>query len=104
MVAQGLTDDEWRNQRIRLFSRYTVNFNPKTPNELRDQYWTACIIEVACYRKAGRPEKADELLELMERRASPLQKAPVPAYWNALLTLARLYAEGKRLDQAARKI
>jgi pentatricopeptide repeat protein len=104
MVAQGLTDDEWRNQRVRPFDWYTIDFKRKSLNELRDRYWKAWSIEVACYRKAGRPEKADELLELMERRAATLQKSPVPTYWNALLTLARLYADGKRLDQAAKKI
>ncbi|MBO0862158.1 MAG: hypothetical protein J2P21_27420 [Chloracidobacterium sp.] len=104
MLAQGLTDDEWRNQRIRPFDWYTVDFKRKSLNELRDQYWKAWGIEVACYRKAGRPEKADELLALMERRAANLQKAPVPSYWNAILTLARLYADGKRIDLAAQKI
>jgi hypothetical protein len=61
-------------------------------------------IEVRCYRRAGQPEKAAELLAVMEQRAVSLHSATDPLYWDALATLIRLYKEGKQKDLAIQKL
>jgi pentatricopeptide repeat protein len=102
MTAQAMTDDEWRNQRIRAFDWYTVDFKRRSLSELRDKYWRAWACEVRCYRKAGRVEDAASLLALMEQRAEALRKQPGPAYWNTSVIVARLYVEARRPDRATR--
>jgi hypothetical protein len=100
MTIQGLKEFEWRNQRVRAFDWYTPDFKLRCSRELRAQYWKAWLIQVRCYRKAGKTEEAEQLLRAMNYRASLLRNAPEPDYWNALQTLARLYAEANQTERA----
>ncbi|MBZ5618174.1 MAG: hypothetical protein LAQ69_05465 [Acidobacteriia bacterium] len=104
MTGQALEDEEWRSQRIRPFDWYTAEYKREVLQEMRARYWQTWSIQVRCHRKAGSPEKAAELLELMEQSAPALRKQPGPAYWNALDMLARLYAEGNQIGQAVQKL
>ncbi len=94
MTIQGLTDDEWRLQRIRPFDWYTIDYKRQNVFEMRAKYWKAWTIQVRCYRQAGQPEKATGLLGIMSLRAAPLRYRDGNEYWNAMTTLVRLYAEG----------
>ena len=40
----------------------------------------------------------------MDQRAALLHSSSDPVYWDALATLARLYAEGNQKDLAAQKL
>ena len=87
MALQGIRDDEWRLQRIRPFDWYSVAYKRQAQTELQAKYWKAWSIQVRCDRRAGRPEKAAELLAEMDQRATALENHPDPVYWDALATL-----------------
>ncbi len=93
MTIQGLRELEWRSQRIRAFDWYTLDYKRQDARELRAHYWEAWAIQVRCYRQAGQPESAGQLLREMNRRAALLAKTPGPEYQTALETLADLSAE-----------
>jgi pentatricopeptide repeat protein len=69
MAMNGIRADEWRLQRIRPFDWYSAEFKRQSQRELQAKYWKAWSIQVRCYRKAGRHDKAAELLAQMEERA-----------------------------------
>ena len=104
MVQQGIRDDEWRLQRIRPFDWYSVDYKRQSQRELQARYWKMWSLEVRCNRRAGRPEKAAELLAVMDQRAELLARHADPVYWDALATLVSLYEEGNQKDSAAQKI
>ena len=104
MAEQGIRDDEWRLQRIRPFDWYTVDFKRQTQRELQAKYWRLWSIEVRCYRRAGRQEKAAALLAVMDQRAASLHSDSDPVYWDALAALVRLYEEGNQKDMATQKL
>ncbi len=104
MAEQGVRDDEWRLQRIRPFDWYSVDYKRQAQRELQAKYWRLWSIGVRCQRRAGRPEKARELLAVMDQRAALLHSATDPVYWDALTTLVRLYEEGNQKDLATRKL
>ncbi len=103
MAAQGIREDEWRLQRIRPFEWYSVAYKRQAQRELQAKYWRVWSLQVRCERRAGRPEKAAELLAVMDQRTASLRSSD-PAYWDVLTTLARLYEEGSRKDLANRKL
>ena len=92
MALDGLRADEWRLQRIRPFDWYSVEFKRQNQRELQAEYWRVWGVQVRCYRKAQHPEKAAELLAMMEQRATLLRSSD-PNYSTALAILARLHAE-----------
>ena len=104
MAEQGIRDDEWRLQRIRPFDWYTVDYKRQAQRELQAKYWRLWSIEVRCYRRAGQPKKAADLLALMDQRAASMHSTSDPLYWDALATLVRLYEEGNRKDLATQKL
>lgn len=104
MAEQGIRDDEWRLQRIRPFDWYTVDYKRQAQRELQAKYWRLWSIEVRCYRRAAWPEKATDLLAVMDQRVASLHSDSGPVYWNALAALVRLYEEGNRKDMASRKL
>jgi hypothetical protein len=104
MALQGVRDDEWRLQRIRPFDWYSVAYKRQSQHELQTKYWRVWSIQVRRDRRAGRPEKASELLALMDQRAASLQNDSAPAYWDALITLVHLYEEGNQRDSAIQKL
>ena len=57
-----------------------------------------------CYRKAGQPQKADDVLASMDQRVNSFRKSNDAFYWGLLTTLATLYAEGKQKEQATQKL
>jgi hypothetical protein len=97
---QGVRDDEWRLQRIRPFDWYSVEFKRQAQRDLQSKYWRLWSLEVRCYRRAGQPEKAVELLTVMERRAASLHSISDPAYRDAQALLARLHEEGTQKGSA----
>jgi hypothetical protein len=104
IADQAVRDDEWRLQRIRPFDWYSVDYKRQAQRDLQAKYWRLWSIEVRCYRRAGKPEKAAELLTVMDRRAASLHSSSDPAYWDALALLARLYEEGSQKDLATQKL
>jgi len=84
MALQGIRDDEWRLQRIRPFDWYGVAYKRQAQTELQAKYWRVWSIQVRCERRAGRSEKAVELLAEIEQRAAALEKHSDPVYWDAL--------------------
>jgi len=104
LALQGIRDDEWRLQRIRPFDWYSVDFKRQSQRELQGKYWRLWSIQVRRERRAGQPEKAADMLLLMDERAALLRKDSDPAYWNALATLVVLYEEGNQKDSALRKL
>jgi tetratricopeptide (TPR) repeat protein len=104
MTNQGLKEFEWRSQRLRAFDWYSRDHKIQDARQLRDRYWQAWPVQVRCYRKAGRLEKANDLLAYMEQHAVPLGKEASPVYWHALDVLAELYLEGKQSEQARKKL
>jgi hypothetical protein len=104
MALQAIRDDEWRFERIRPFDWYRVDYKRQSQRELQAKYWRVWSIQVHCERKASRPEKAAELLALMEQRAASLHPGSEPGYWDALTTLVRLYEEGNQTDSATQKL
>jgi hypothetical protein len=104
MAEQGISDDEWRLQRIRPFDWYSVDYKRQAQRELQAKYWRVWALQVRSQRAAGRAQDAAQLLAVMEQRALALQKQSDPAYWDALATLARLYEEGNQKDMARQKL
>jgi hypothetical protein len=104
IAEQGVRGDEWRLQRIRPFDWYTADYKRQAQRDLQANYWRLWSIEVRCYRRAGRPEKAAELLGMMDQRAASLRSGSDPVYWEALATLVRLYEEGNQKDRATQKL
>jgi hypothetical protein len=104
LALQGVKDDEWRLQRIRPFDWYSVEFKIQNQRELQAEYWRVWSVQVRCYRRAGKVEKAAELLATMDQRAVQLRAQPGSAYWDALVLLARLYGEGNQREQAEGKM
>jgi hypothetical protein len=104
MAEQGIRDDEWRLQRIRPFDWYSVDYKRQAQRELQAKYWRLWSIEVRCYRRAGQPEKAAELLTEMDQRTTSLHSASDPVYWDALAMLVRLYEEGDQRDLANQRL
>jgi tetratricopeptide (TPR) repeat protein len=104
LAEQGLKDDEWRLQHVRPFDWYSAEFKIQNQRRLQAEYWSVWGIQVRCYRKAGNAEKAAELLVAMDHRAVQLRGQPGNAYWDALVLLARLYADGNQRDRAEEKI
>jgi hypothetical protein len=104
MAEQGIRDDEWRLQRIRPFDWYSVGYKRQAQRELQAKYWKVWSIQVRCYRLSGRPEKAGELLAVMEQRAASLQNTSDPVYWDALTTLLSLYEDGNQKALVMRKL
>jgi pentatricopeptide repeat protein len=104
LASQGIRDEEWRLQRMRPFDWYSTEDKRQAQRELLTKYWRVWNIQVRCYRKAGRPDQASQLLTQMERRAGTLNKSREPAHWGALTILARLYAEGTQTESATRTI
>jgi hypothetical protein len=104
LAEKGLKDDEWRLQHIRPFDWYSVEFKIENQRRLQAEYWRVWGIQVRCYRKADRFEKAAELLATMDQRALQLRAQPGSAYWDALVLLARLYGEENQREQAEEKI
>ncbi len=103
MALQGIRADEWRLQRIRPFDWYSVEFKREAQRDLQAKYWRVWSLQVRCERLAGRPQKAAELLAVMDQRAASLRSSD-PRYWDALHTLVRLYEEGSQQDLADRKL
>ncbi len=103
-ARQGIRDDEWRLQRIRPFDWYSVDYKRQTQHELQAKYWKMWSVEVRCYRRAGHPEKAAELLAVMDQRAELLARHSDPVYWDALTTLVHLYEEGKEKASVTRRL
>ncbi len=103
MALEGLRADEWRLQRTRPFDWYSVEYKRQSQRKLRAEYWRVWSLQVRCYRKAGRLKEAADLLQVMEQRAT-LAASSDPSYWDALATLARLYAEAGQKTQAAQKL
>jgi hypothetical protein len=95
MTLQGLSEFEWRSQRIRAFDWYTREYKLEDARQLHAKYWQAWPIQVRCYRRAGRTEEANRLLAYMAKCAAALRAQPGPAYQGALDALAHLNAEGK---------
>ena len=104
MAFQGLREDEWRLQRIRPFDWYSVDFKRQSQRELQSRYWRLWTLQVRCYRKAGQPQKADDVLASMDQRVNSFRKSNDAFYWGLLTTLATLYAEGKQKEQATQKL
>lgn len=105
MAAQALRDDEWRLQRIRPFDWYTVEFKRESERQVRVEYVRQWALQVRAYRKKNQPEQAAELLARMERSTQAISRDPLgPAYWNSLLTLARLYAEANQQQDVNAKL
>jgi hypothetical protein len=102
LADQGLKDDEWRLQRIRPFDWYSTEYKIRNQRQLQVEYWTVWGIEVRSYRKAGETEKAARHLAVMDQRSVQLRGGP--SYWDALVTMARLYAEGNERERAEEKI
>jgi len=104
MAQQGIRDDERRLQRIRPFDWYSVDYKRQSQRDLQAKYWRLWSIQVRCNRRAGRPEKASELLSLIDQRARLLQNDSGSAYWDALAALVRLYQEGNQRVSAVQKL
>jgi hypothetical protein len=104
LALQGIRADEWRLQRLRPFDWYSADDKRQAQRELLASYWRLWSLQVRCHRKTGRGDQANQLLTRMERRAAALDKSREPAYWDALTTLARLYAEGGQKELATRKL
>lgn len=104
MTNQALVDDEWRNQLIRPHDFYSVDYKRQAAREIKMEYLRAWAIQVRANRKAGRSQKAGELLGRIESGAVMMLKQHDPGYWDALAMLAGLYIEGKQIDQAKTKL
>jgi len=102
-ALEGLRADEWRLQRIRPFEWYSAEYKRQSQRELRAEYWRVWSLQVRCYRKARQLKEAADLLRVMEQRAT-LAASSDPSYWDALATLALLYAEAGQKTQAAQKL
>lgn len=104
IAEQGVRDDEWRLQRIRPFDWYSADYKREAQRDLQAKYLRLWSLQVRCYRRASRPEKATALLAVMDQRATALHSSSDPTYWDALALLARLYEEGNQKDLAVLKL
>ena len=104
MALQGIREDEWRLQRIRPFDCYSVEFKRQAQRELQAKYWRVWSLQVRGERLAGRPQKAAELLAVMDQRTASPRASSDPLYWDALTVLVHLYREGSQKDLANRKL
>ena len=104
LAEAGVRDDEWRLQHIRPFDWYSLDYKRQAQRELQAKYWRLWSIEVRCHRRAGRPVKAAALLAVMDQRAALLHSGSDPVYWDALVTLVRLYEEGNQKELAGGKL
>lgn len=104
MAVQGIREDEWRLQRIRLFDWHGTAYKRQVQRDLQSEYWRLWAVQVRCYRRGGQPQKAAELLAVMEQRAAALRRDSGLIYWDALVTLARLYEEENRKDLATQNL
>jgi hypothetical protein len=104
MALAGLRADEWRLQRIRPFDWYSADYKRQNQRELQTEYWRVWSLQVRCYRKAHQPERAAEVLRVMEQRATRLRSRSDPNYWDALAALARLYVEEGQKAQAEQSL
>ena len=104
LALQGIRADEWRLQRIRPFDWYSVEFKRQAQRELQAKYWRVWSLQVRSERLAGRPQKAAELLSVMDQRAASPRSSSDPLYWDALTALVHLYREGSQKDLANRKL
>jgi hypothetical protein len=104
MAQKGIRDDEWRLQRIRPFDWYSVEYKRESQRDLQEKYWKVWSIDVRCDRRAGHPERAEEVLAAMGQRAESLARHSDPAYWDAVATLVSLYEEGNQRDAATREL
>jgi hypothetical protein len=104
IAEQGVRDDEWRLQRIRPFDWYSVDYKRQAQRDLQAKYWRLWSLQVRCYRRASRPERARALLAVMDQRATALHSSLDPTYWDTLALLARLYEEGNQKDLAVLKL
>ncbi len=103
-ALRGIRDDEWRLQRIRPFDWYSVDFKRQAQHDLQSQYWKLWSIQVRCYLMNGQTAKAEDLLRTMEQRSAAFHDPKDPLRWQALGTLARLYAAGNQKDLAKQKL
>jgi hypothetical protein len=101
MTIQGLKEFEWRSQRIRAFDWYSIDYKVQDARELRTKYWQVWPIQVRAYRKLGKPEMANQLLEVMQQRAERLRGQPGSIYDDAQAVLARLHAEADHTERKA---
>ncbi len=104
LALQGIREDEWRLQRIRPFDWYSVEFKRQAQRELQAKYWRVWSLQVRSERLAGRPQKAAELLALMDKRTASPRASSDPLYWDILTTLVNLYREGIQKDLANQKL
>ena len=104
LALQGIRDDEWRLQRIRPFDWYSVEFKRQAQRELQAKYWRVWSLQVRSERLAGRPQKAAELLAIMDKRTASPRASSDPLYWDTLTTLVNLYREGSQKDLANQKL
>ena len=104
IAEQGVRDDEWRLQRIRPFDWYSVDYKRQAQRDLQAKYWRLWSLQVRCYQRASRPERATALLAVMDQRATALHSSLDPTYWDTLSLLARLYEEGNQKDLAVLKL
>jgi hypothetical protein len=104
LAQQGIQDEEWRLQRARPFDWYSVDYKRHLQRDVQVEYWRLWSIQVGCYRKLGQEEKAAQTLAMMEQRAAQFRKSADPVYWEALVTLARLYAEENEKERASEKL
>ena len=61
-------------------------------------------LQIRSERLVGRPQRAAELLAVMEQRATSPHSASDPLYWDALTMMFHLYREGSQKDLAIRKL
>ncbi len=104
LSEQGIRFDEWRQQRIRPFDWYSVEFKREELRRVRLEYWRLWALQVRAYRGLGRKEKADETLALMERRAAQHRRGSDAEYWDGMLLLITLYEENHQTRQAVQKV
>ena len=104
LALQGIRADECRLQRIRPFDWYSVEFKRQAQRELQAKYWRVWSLQVRSERLAGRPQKAAELLAVMDQRTASPRASSAPLYWDALTMLVHLYREGSQKDLANRKL
>jgi pentatricopeptide repeat protein len=72
MADAAIRADEWRSQRIRAFDWYSPELKRQTIRDMQSEYWRLWDLLVRCYGKNAQPEKAAQLLETMQQRASHL--------------------------------
>lgn len=104
LIAEGISQEECRWQHIHPRDWYSLEEKRKTLQDLRGSYWKAWTIQVRCCRRAGRSEKADNLLTRMDSSSESFRSDPGHRYWDSLGSLVHLYVEGNRREQAMLKL